>query len=126
LPEIITRQDAIALIQSEAPEFLIQELEYQLDIEFENDEGHTWDMLSVLFDVERAAEDNRDRRMIDACRTILIRIGFYREMPATEIANTFRTGGGPVWAFKRNKVAYTTDFTADAWQFERKGWNVPL
>lgn len=114
---MMTRGEMIQAILS------VDDREFQAEIDHYvhgvDDREYAYDEVSALFDMEERAEDpeDGDRRLLKICRQALIAIGFYRVMPQHEIDSTVRSGGGPVWSFKLNKVAYTTDHTVEAWQF---------
>lgn len=83
-----------------------------------DDREYAYDEVSALFDAYALAEqETKDRRIIDAARTLLIEVGFYRVMPDEEIADTFMSSGRSPWNFKRGGVAYVTDFNTDSWQW---------
>jgi hypothetical protein len=83
-----------------------------------DDREYAYDEVSALFDALALAEhETKDREIMGRARALLIKHGFYREMPADEIASTFRTKPGPVWDFKLGGIAYTTDYTVEEWQW---------
>lgn len=111
------RSALIAIVEAWASTALQSELAYHRDdVAREDDDEVPYDTLSALFDVEERAEDAGDRKLLTAARDALIAVGFYRVMPAEEIAATQVSRGTP-WAFKRSGVAYTTDEIASRWQF---------
>lgn len=116
----MTRGEMIQAILAVDDEEFQSEIRYHChDIEREDDDEIPYDEVAALFDIEDRAEDPQDgdRRLLKLCRQALIEIGFYRVMPQEEIDSTTRSGGGPVWCFRLNKLAYTTDHNAEAWQF---------
>ncbi len=125
---MIERQDIIAAIEAHPSTELQSEVDYHLnsvDREDDDDGEGVYDKVSALFDVYERAEQYSNRKLVSACRDILIEVGFYRVMSPEEIANTFFSHG-PVWSFKRSGVAYTTDYKVHAWQFALDGWNEPI
>lgn len=82
---------------------LYDEIEYR--IELQKDEGHKLDYYTALNDAEQMAEDYQDRALLTAARKALIKLGVYRAMTETQLANTF-TSGGKNYAFKMDGKKY--------------------
>lgn len=103
----VIRAVSIGKFQSEIAHYMgIEEREY------------AYDELSALFDIMMThQEKGGDKFLLRIARQKLFDIGFYRIMPPSEIANTFRMGGGPVWDFKLNGVPYISDDPIDDWQW---------
>lgn len=110
-----------AVLSVDDEEFQSEIRYFRDDIDREDEDGIGYDTVSALFDLEDQLERGDwgcgRRRLLTLCRKTLITIGFYRVMPQDEIDSTFSSAGGPVWCFKLNKVAYTTNHNVESWQF---------
>jgi len=85
----------------------------------ENDNPRTPDLAECFDNVESIATDNCQTYIINQCRDILIRSGYYRVMAAHEVENTvvYSTSGRStkVWNFKIKGVPYTADDSFSVW-----------
>jgi hypothetical protein len=121
---MMTRPEMIGAIRAVADPELQDEVDYFLNL----DREYEYDEVSALFDIENRMEicvaeadtpthRRQASRLLRVARRALIDIGFYRVMPPEEIDNTFTSSGRAAWAFKLEGHAYTTDETAEEWQF---------
>ena len=104
---------------------LRSEIAHQLSVDREEWDGAPYDEVSALLDTLQLAEDTLQKALVKNCRRILIDIGFYRVMPAEEVASTVTSNGGAPYAFRMDGTAYTTDFNHDAWIFGEAEWDTP-
>lgn len=120
------RTEMIAAVRAVADAEFQDEVGHHLSIE---DREYAYDEVSALFDIEERAETwgaeaatpaqrKQAKRLLEVAQRVLIGIGFYRVMPADEIANTTIMGNRRApWAFKLDGIAYTSDDTIEEWQF---------
>lgn len=119
----MNRAEMNAYIRENAAPALRGELEHFMSIE---EREYAYDEVCAALDVmdrsETALSDGLDkagrrraRAELAAARSMLIAIGFYREMPPEEIESTFTSSGRAAYEFKLNGVAYTTDEIKDEW-----------
>lgn len=102
----------LAITEINSRSKLGEEIGYYLGVQTENEEySGKPDYVDAVFQTECFAEDNEDRAMLKLARSLLIRAGYYRIMPQSEIDSTVVSLGAK-WAFKQDGVAYTLDYSA--------------
>ena len=102
----------------DAPQELADEIDYKVnDIDHED----AYDAADAILDIYDDAEHNGERKLLNACRVVLIAAGYYRPMSQDEIDNThtWSSSGRKAnpWCFKRNKIAYTCDEGINPWLY---------